>query len=59
MLAQNIESHIKKVLDKTMYKWLTTIRSRKEEEARSKSKERIPQSRARAITSFFDRARDS
>ena len=59
MLASNIELHIKTALDKTMYKWLTTIRSKKEAEARLKSKERIPRSRARAITSFFGRARDS
>lgn len=56
MLAKNIESYMKTELDKTIYKWLTTIRSRKEQEARTKSKDRIPQRRARAITSFFDRA---
>ena len=58
MLATNIETHMKKALDKTVYKWLTTIRSRKEQEART-SKDRIPPSRARTITTFFDRARSS
>lgn len=52
-LTTNIERHMEKALDKTMYKWLVSIRSRKEAEAQRKSHDCIRNPRARSITTFF------
>ena len=54
-LAQNIQRHIDKALDKTMYKWLNTIRTKKEEESRRKNHDRIPKPRVRPISTYFSR----
>ena len=54
-LVQNIEKHVDKALDKTMYKWLNTIRTKKEEEFRKRNHDRIPRPRARPISTYFSR----
>ena len=54
-LVQNIERHVDKALDKTMYKWLNTIRTKKEEESRKQNHGRIPRPRTRPISTYFSR----
>ena len=58
-LVQNIQRHIDKALDKTMYKWLNTIRTKKEEKSRKQNHDHIPGPRARPISTYFSRQRST
>ena len=55
-LISNIKTKIDSAHETTMYKWLNTIRQRKEEEARQLSHDRAFTSRARTLNQFFQRS---